>query len=290
MSMSYTAMLYQQMLEEWNRKNAERVQAHQTQEIEVVQDEPFLDNFLDTQDIWEDGLAMLETNQFFAISMVGPQGSGKTSMARQFAQLALQSDFKLIYAVPDDFIKNVQEWNERTLEPESDKTCIILDDLSYALDMSSRKNQSMMKSIVARLRHIYNGQIFIIFITHRLHATPPMLRNSGSWIFTNMQSADRDDSLEVIGKSKEIKERLESIYQFIADATIKGAKNGIIQFFMNGKEHRFRWGRKEDPGDGRLMAIYHGGHLKIFNSKLHDVDIDLNEFRYPPPPEIEVLD
>lgn len=276
------------MLEDWEAKNEARRQNN----FEDEPEEESLstnDSFLNTADIWEDGLAMLDTNQFFALSVVGPQGSGKTSIARQFAQLARDEDFKIIYALPDDFISNVQEWSDRTLEPPSEKTCIILDDLSYALDMSSRKNQSMMKSIVSRLRHIYQGQIFIIFITHRLHATPPMLRNSGSWFFTNMQSADRDDSIEVIGKSKEIKDRLEQIYQFIADATIKGAKYGKIHFTLSGQKHEFRWGKKDEPGDGRLMALYHAGQLKVFNSKLSNVDIDLQNYRYPPPPEIEAV-
>jgi len=287
MSMSYTARWYQQMLEDWEAKNEARRNL-----IEKESEEPTLqnnDSFLNTADIWEDALAMLDTNQFFALSVVGPQGSGKTSIARQFAQLARDEDFKLIYALPEDFTQSVQEWSDRTLEPPSEKTCIILDDLSYALDMSSRKNQSMMKNIIARLRHIYHGQIFIIFITHRLHATPPMLRNSGSWFFTNMQSADRDDSIEVIGKSKEIKERLEQIYQFIADATIKGAKHGLINFTLSGQKHQFQWGKRDNPGDGRLMAIYHAGQLKVFNSVLNNVDIDLQEYRYPPPPEIEAV-
>lgn len=246
-----------------------------------------IDTFLNTDDIWTDGKAMLETNQFYALSIVGPQGSGKTSIAQQFAQLAEDEGFKIIYALPDDFVSDVQGWSDRTLEPHNDKTCIILDDLSYALDMSSRKNQSLMKNIVARLRHIYQGQIFVIFITHRLHATPPMLRNSGSWIFTNMQSADRDDSIEVIGKSKEIKERLESIYQFIAKATIDGARDGNIIFTLGGKEVKFRWGKKDNPGDGRLMSIYHTGDLKIFNSRMDKVSIDLHNYRYSPPLEIE---
>ena len=286
MSMSYTALWWQQQHEDWEIINANR-----RMDIEASTEEKILEtnnSFVDTHDIWEDGLAMLETNQFFALSIVGPQGSGKTSVARQFAQLALEEDFKVIYALPDDFIKDVQGWSDRTLDPPCEKTCIILDDLSYALDMSSRKNQSLMKNIVARLRHIYKGQIFVIFITHRLHATPPMLRNSGSWFFTNMQSADRDDSLEVIGKSADMKNRLEGIYQFIADATITGAKKGYISFTLSGKKHEFKWGRKGDPGDGRLMAIYHAGQLKVFNSKLNNVKIDLNEYRYPPPPELEV--
>lgn len=285
MSMYYNALRVHQLFSEWNKKLDFLERAKTV--VEPPIEHNVIDTFLNTDDIWTDGKAMLETNQFYALSIVGPQGSGKTSIAQQFAQLAEDEGFKIIYALPDDFVSDVQGWSDRTLEPHNDKTCIILDDLSYALDMSSRKNQSLMKNIVARLRHIYQGQIFVIFITHRLHATPPMLRNSGSWIFTNMQSADRDDSIEVIGKSKEIKERLESIYQFIAKATIDGARDGNIIFTLGGKEVKFRWGKKDNPGDGRLMSIYHTGDLKIFNSRMDKVSIDLHNYRYSPPLEIE---
>ena len=284
MSLHYNALRIKNSIDRWN-SSFERAPIPQEEPEEDYMD-PF-EAFLNVDDIWEDGKAMLETNQFFALSIVGSQGSGKTSIARQFAQKALEEEFKIVYALPDDFVKDVQGWSDRTLETVSDKTCIILDDLSYAIDMSSRKNQSLLKNIIARLRHIYQGQIFIIFITHRLHATPPMLRNSGSWIFTNMQSADRDDSIEVIGKHKEIKERLELIYQFIAKSTIDGAKDGFITFNLADNDYNFIWGKKDNPGDGRLMAIYHSGKLKIFNSKMDEVDIELQEYRYPAPLEIE---
>ena len=123
----------------------------------------------------------------------------------------------------------------------------------------------------------------MIFITHRLHATPPMLRNSASWIFTNMQSADRDDALEVIGRDKEQRERLERIYSFMSRVTLEGAnEDRIVKINYHEKEYKFKWGDKHDAGDGRIMAIYHGGKMKLFHSKDIETSINLNDYRFIP--------
>lgn len=239
------------------------------------------DTFVTVDQLYEDGLAYLDSNEFYALSLVGPQGSGKTNVIIQFAQRALRDGFKIIYALPEDYLNDVDGWLHRTLEDPKGKVFLVLEDLSYSLGAQSKKNTDLMKNFVSRFRHLYKAQVFVIYITHRLHAAPPMLRNSASWIFTNMQSADRDDALEIVGKNKAIKERLESVYQFISKITLEGVKFGKVHFMLKDQEYVFKWGKKEDPGDGRLMSLYHGAELKIFKAQKANEFLNLDDYRYP---------
>lgn len=250
------------------------------QENEKTEEKSVLDGFVTIDKIWQDANAVLNANQFYAISLVGPQGSGKTSIVREIIKKCLKNDFKVIYALPDDFIDDVKDWVRRTIENPRLKNCIIIDDLSYTIDMQTRKNQALIKNLVSRFRHVYGGQLLVIYVTHRLHAAPPMLRNSGTWIFSAMQSADRDDAREIIGKSKTMRDRLDAIYRFIAKVSVEGAKNKFIKFTLNGTEILYRWGTNEDSGDGRLMACYHGGVLSVFNAQISRGEIDLEKYRY----------
>lgn len=254
-------------------------------EIELPEDtiENPLEALLSTTQLWHDGYGLVKLNEFYALSLVGSQGSGKTSIAKQLAIHAKDNDFRIIYAMPDDYMTDVNAWLEMATVESRAKTFIVLDDLSYFSDAQARKQSALVKNMVARVRHIFKGQIFMIFITHRLHATPPMLRNSASWIFTNMQSADRDDALEVIGRDKEQRERLERVYTFLSRVTLEGAnEDRIVKINYHEKEYKFKWGDKHDSADGRIMAIYHGGKMKLFHSKDVETSINFNDYRFIP--------
>lgn len=260
-------------------------------ELEIELDESTenpLDTLLTSEKIWNDGFNLVKLNGFYALSLVGPQGSGKSSIARQVSNFAKKNDFKIIYAMPEDYLHDINAWLELcTVNPRA-RTLICLDDLSYSTDAENKKNQALLKNMIARVRHIFKGEIFMIYITHRLHATPPMMRNSASWIFTNMQSADRDDALEVIGRNKDLRERLEQVYHFIARVTLESAQNRIIKYVFNDKEYSFKWGDRHDKGDGRLMAIYHGGQLKLFRSQDSEVSINFEDYRFIPIPKVPI--
>lgn len=259
------------------------------QEIELNDDpiENPLSTLVNTAQLWQDGFNLVKLNEFYALSLVGSQGSGKTNIARQIATFAKDEDFRIIYAMPDDYMGDVNAWlNLATVESRA-KTLIILDDLSYFSDAQARKQSALVKNMVSRVRHIFKGQIFMIFITHRLHATPPMLRNSASWIFSNMQSADRDDALEIIGKDKEQRDRLERIYSFMSRVTLEASNDSrIVKIHYHDKEYNFKWGDKHDKGDGRIMSIYHGGKMKLFHSKHIDTLINFDDYRFIPTPVI----
>lgn len=242
-----------------------------------------LETLINTTQLWHDGYGLVKLNEFYALSLVGSQGSGKTSIAKQLATYAKENDFRIIYAMPDDYMTDVNAWLSMATMESRAKTFIVLDDLSYFSDAQARKQSALVKNMVSRVRHIFKGQIFMIFITHRLHATPPMMRNSASWIFTNMQSADRDDALEVIGRDKEQRERLERVYSFMSRVTLEGAnEDRIVTINYHDKEYKFKWGDKKDAGDGRIMSIYHGGKMKLFHSKDIETSINFNDYRFIP--------
>lgn len=245
-----------------------------------------LDLLVTSEQIFKDGCDLAELNEFYALSIVGPQGSGKSTIAKQVATLGREHDFKIIYALPEDYLNDVNSWLDISTTNPKSKTMIILDDLSYSTDAQNKKNQALFKNMVSRVRHIFKGQIFMIYVTHRLHATPPMLRNSASWIFTNMQSADRDDALEIIGRNKEIRDRLEHIYLFISRVSLEGANDRNVKYRYNDKDYVFRWGDKHNNGDGRLMAIYHGGSLGLFRSQSSDRLINFEDYRFIPIPKV----
>ncbi|QDI74084.1 hypothetical protein [Nitrosopumilus spindle-shaped virus] len=268
---------------------------------------PYDDSFLNVDSVWEDVKAKLDTNQFYALSAVGSQGSGKSNLGKEFFKKALEDKFKCVYGLPEDFITDIDGWIDRILsdikkEYDSgnflEQFCVMLDDLSYSNDAQGRRNQALFKNVISRIRHKFtlfaeenkiSAKVFVIYITHRLHAAPPILRNSGSWIFTEMQAADRDDALEIIGKNKELRERLDEIYTFLNTTIFEGAKHGIIKYKLNDQNYVFRWGKQNNPGDGRLMAVYHAGEIGLYNTK-YVPDLNFKQYRYELPDEIEEND
>lgn len=237
--------------------------------------------FLDVEQIWNDGEMVLKSNKFFALSLCGPQGSGKTTIAQKLAELAEENGFKIVYAFPEDFMTDMDGWIARVREEPAARTFLVIDDLSYAADTQKRADQAKVKNAVARFRKIFMGEVFVVYVTHRLHAAPPMLRNSGSWIFTTMQPADREDAQKVVGRTKEMRERLEALYTLISDVAVRGPKEKTIMLQLGETPIEFVWGTEEDPGDGRLMASYHAGKLGVFCSKATESGFDLEKYRFP---------
>lgn len=247
---------------------------------EKVNDVYDIQKFVNVNDVWNDAKGILHNNHFYAIGIVGTQGTGKSTLAEQFAQKALDNDYKLIYALPEDYLTNVNSWLEKVSKDPRARNCLVLDDLSYSFDTQSKKQQALMKNVVSRFRHIFEGEVFVIYITHRLHATPPMLRNAGTWIFTQLSTIDRDDMREIIGKSKEQRETLEAMQSFLTNAVTAGNKNSDVTYAINEKIYHFKWGNASDKGDGRLMAALHNNELQIFNA-VADSDLDFTQYQYP---------
>lgn len=252
-------------------------------EEELIEKTPSKPTFLQVQELWIDIKSVIISDSIYFLSLIGPQGKGKTILSRIFATLAQLDGFEVIYAMPEDFVDDFDEWIAKIKRDRpSEKYCFILDDLSYYLETRSKKVQSTVKNIIARIRHefeitvdspqgskVIKKPIFMIYISHRLHAVPPMLRNSGTFIFPSMQAADREDMIKLITKRKAMQERLEKIYHFISKVAILGPKDGGFPYYTReGEEKYFKWGKEDDPGDGRLMVSFHAGQLKIFQSQI----------------------
>ncbi len=280
MSLDLLALRYRRQLYEYE-KRLESIQQKKIENIFETIPSKKAGQFLTTDEIWDDAEKVLKSNKFYALSICGPQGSGKTTIAQKLAEKSFEAGFKVVYAFPEDFMTDIDGWIERIREEPAERNCLIIDDLSYAADTQKRADQAKIKNVAARFRKVFQGEVFVIYITHRLHAAPPMLRNSGSWIFSSMQAADREDAQKVIGHTKEMRERLEALYGLISDVTVRGPKEKTIKLGYGDQKIEFKWGMEDDPGDGRLMASFHAGKLGVFCSKPVEKEFDLEQFRFP---------
>lgn len=269
----------------------------------IIEEAVFTSPFLTPKSIFEDILPSINSDKFYALSLVGPQGKGKTLLASIFATISEQNGFLVIYAKAEDIFHDLPLWVEKVkeliLQHGNPKVCFVMDDMSYSSDTISKKQAAIFKHFVADIRHVFEKvlpdikiKVFMIYISHRLHSLPPMLRNSGSWIFSSMQSADREDAIKLIARRKEMREKLDTIYTFISQISIDGPKYSKLKFNFGDKETEFVWGTEENPGDGRLMVSYHAGEIKIFNSKILEkmIDVETEQYRIkyvPPQPPTE---
>lgn len=276
MSLEILAKHYRQKFDAFSSRNS--VKESPKIKVDAILKNPFLT----VDDIFNDVIPVIESDKFYAISLIGPQGKGKTVLSAIFATLAEKKGFTVVYAKAEDILPDTELWVENVKQLNYDKICFVLDDMSYSTGAISEKKQAKFKHFVSEIRHIFQARVFIIYISHRLHSLPPMLRNSGSWIFVSMQAADREDAMKLIAKRKEMRDRLDAIYTFIGDVSIKGPKFGKITYHVNNQDLVFRWGSEDNPGDGRLMVAYHSGSIKIFNSKIIDDMIDIESYRITP--------
>lgn len=272
----------------------------QTSQPESIEELVFRNPFKTAEEVFDDILPAVESNEFYAISYVGSQGHGKSHSAAGFATLALKKGFLVIYAKAADIFPDLQGWiakvKELLKEHGNPKVCFVYDDMSYSTGTVSSKAAAKFKNFIADMRHEFEQvfgtiQILILYISHRYHSVPPMLRNSATWIFASMQPEDRLDAMKLIPNHKEQKDKLEAIYMFLSKVTQDGPKYVNLKFSIGGNEFNFRWGKKGDPGDGRLMMSFHRGELRIFNAKQLEGQIDLEDHRIkyvaptPPTPE-----
>lgn len=251
----------------------------------------FKPNFLRSEQVFDDILPVVDKNEFYELNYIGVQGHGKSFSASEFATLAEREGFLVIYGKAEEVMTDLIAWKDKVIElilsSKKIKLCIILDDMSYSNATLSPKKSAAWKHFVGDIRHQFEDvlgdgikpKIFLIFISHRYHSVPPIMRNAKTWIFASMLAQDRKDAQELIPKNKEETEKLDEIYHFLEEVTMLGPKYKTVPLTHDGKEFIFHWGDKDDPGDGRLMMIYHSGKMQIFNPRRQEGMIELDDKR-----------
>lgn len=276
---------------------------------QIIEEAVFESPFLTAESVFEEISHTLESDRFYSLSLIGPQGKGKTFLASVFGTVVEKNDFLVIYGKAEDILIDLHAWIDKVADKIKKhgnyKINFILDDMSYSTGELNQKKASAFKHFVADIRHVFEKalglehntlEIFMTYISHRLHSLPPMLRTSGSFIFAAMQSADRDDAMKLIPKNKEMRDKLDGFYKFIQTVSIDGPKFGKLELNFGSNKLDFIWGNQSTPGDGRLMVSYHAGEIKLFNSKIVEglINIDSDEYRIkytpPPPPSQEEID
>lgn len=288
-----------------NRVNMEEYETrmNRPKPTSIILEEPevIANPFLQLIDIYKDAIPSVNSNKFFSISFIGSQGFGKSHAATILGTYAVQDKFTLIYGKAEDFMEDRESWVEevrqRIKNGGTPYIGFILDDMSYSNAEVSAKKSAGFKHFIADIRHVFeekdqdgnitfSPKLFIIYISHRLHSLPPMLRTSGTWIFASMQAEDRSDAIKLIPKLKEERDRLDTMFRFLQKITVEGPKaaekNQSIKYMLKDKEFEFRWGDENNPGDGRLMMVSHAGEMKILQVKNIENMIDLEKYRIKP--------
>lgn len=278
-----------------------QVQPEIKQEEELLEEIVFKNPFMTAREIFADVLPSLESNEFYSISYVGGQGNGKSTSAAEFATEAEDAGYLVIYGKAEEMLIDLEGWIEQVkalikAHPEP-KVCFVFDDFSYSTGTVSAKTAAKFKHFVGDIRHvfeekdkndkiIFHPKIFMIYISHRYHSVPPMLRNSPTWLFVTGEPEDKADAMKLIPRLKSERDKLEVMISFISNVTSDGPKQKKLDFIFGEHRLEFQWGDNKDFGDGRLLMLIHHGVLKIFNAKKSENHIDLEDYRvkYIPPP------
>lgn len=275
-----------------SRSNPQDIQ--KTIEVEKERKVTLHFNFPTAETMFKDFLPIIEANGLFQLTYIGNRGFGKTSSSEDFATVARDHGFLTIYGKAEDILPDLNGWVEKASqkirEHGSPYVTFVLDDMSYSTGMISEKKAAGFKHFAADIRHVFEKvhgtiKIFIILISHRYHAVPPMLRSAVSWIFASLDNEDRNDAMKMLTKDKEQQQRLDKIYKFLQEVTVIGPRDKGFYLGSGLKRVWFRWGTEQDPGDGRLMMSYHQGKIGIFNPRRTENMVVLENCRMPYEPK-----
>jgi len=260
-----------------------------TTEIEQERKVTLHFNFPTAETMFKDFLPIIEANGLFQLTYIGNRGFGKTSSSEDFATVAEKHGFLTIYGKAEDILPDLNGWIEKAIEKirqhGNPYVTFVLDDMSYSTGMISEKKAATFKHFAADIRHVFEKvygtiKIFLILISHRYHAVPPMLRSAVSWIFASLDNEDRNDAMKMLTKDKDQQQRLDKIYRFLQEVTVIGPRDKGFYLGSGNKRVWFRWGTEEDPGDGRLMMSYHQGKIGIFNPRRTENMVTLENCRF----------
>src|SRR5690348_17682537 len=81
--------------------------------IDEIPDEEYVEpSFLHSEDVFNDILPVVESNEFGGLSLIGGQGNGKSFSASEFATLAEEEEFLIIYGKFEDVMVDLPIWKE----------------------------------------------------------------------------------------------------------------------------------------------------------------------------------
>ena len=223
---------------------------------------------VEANQLWGEMKPQIESDEFFQLMIDGRPGSGKTTIAREIAHLAHTDDYFSLYESGFDVLDAPASLVQKARESGKNKFCIVLDDISYTLSASSGTMQSKFKSFFTMLRHALKKNpgdvihILVIVIAHFTTAVPPILKNSGIWIFTKPSTQEYDQMIKIVGRSKKLRGQLEHMFNAIVAIQSEVKPNESFEFNMYGQPFQFTWNV-----DGRLSLILKNGEPMIYHSR-----------------------
>lgn len=230
-----------------------------------------LQSIFDAKRLFAEIEPQLESSDFYLLSVSGQQGSGKSTLARELTHFAHLAGYKPIYSSGFDIMEAPDTFSREAVG--FDKVCIILDDLSYVLGAVSGKAQSKSKSFFGLIRHFLtqanNGKpvkVMVIVIAHFTTAIPPMFKNTNVWVFSKPTTLEYDAMIKVVGRNQNSRDQLDKIFNAVMKIQALANKNKDLVLTFQDSKYSFRWGSKEDPGNGRLVMLILNGKPMIYNS------------------------
>lgn len=254
---------YEDYLEEYMRPKGEIEQ--EPQPNNEPGDVSGLKLIVDADELFSQISPQLDSSDFFLLMVNGQQGSGKSTVARELAHKAHTAGYKIVYSSGVDIVESP---DKVTREAKGfRKICLVLDDASYAITTVSSRSQNKLKSFFGLIRHALEGaQVLVIVNIHVTTGVPPIFKNSGVWIFSKPTALEYDACLKIGGRNKKSRDALEKMFQSIVSIQAASTKSKDIPLTLYGRNYNFRWGSKDDPGDGRLMLLLLNGEPLVYNS------------------------
>lgn len=224
---------------------------------------------VEPEELWEEIKPQVDSSEYYLLMINGSQGSGKTTIAKNFAHLAHNDGYYLLYSSAFDLIDAPMAFIDKG--KGHDKVCIIIDDVSYALGATSQKSQAKVKNFFSLIRHALKARIFVIVITHITTGVPPVFKNSNTWIFSAPTTQENDAMVKIVGRKKQLRDQLQQMFDAVKEIRAAVSQSEVIEFTMYGQPFKFHW-----DVDGRISLIIKNGEATMYHSK----KVECNQCRF----------